>query len=73
MPQIEETPTTLTMTVKPKFLPPGLGVSRYTEHYQKDGSLTDWRLRRDLRVGKSYGNLYFTADGTLIYRLVAAS
>lgn len=39
------------------------------EHFNKDGSETWWLKRRDLVPGRTFGNVYATADGTIILRL----
>lgn len=36
----------------------------------QDGSITGWNMCRDVRVGRSTGQLYYTACGTLIFRCV---
>jgi hypothetical protein len=56
------------MTAKPRSLPLGPW-ARYSETFAKDGSTTAWSLRRDIKVGRSTGQMYFTACGTLIFRV----
>ena len=64
---MEETDKDFVMTVKPKFVPPGF--PRYVETYDKTNQTEpSWALRRDLKTGRSYGKIYWTADGTLIFR-----
>ncbi len=41
------------------------------EHFAKDGKTTSWRMRRDLKAGRTFGEMYYTADGTLIWRVQA--
>jgi len=48
-------------------MPPGL--KGYSEFYTKQGpEESSWGMRRDLRPGRSFGCMYFTADGMLILR-----
>lgn len=57
------------MTVKPRFVPPGF--PRYQEFYDKTNNTEpSWALRRDLKTGRSYGKIYMTSDGTLVFRCV---
>ena len=58
----------LSMTAKPRLIPFGPW-SRYVETFAKDGSVTPITLRRDTRVGRSSGQVFFTACGTLILRV----
>lgn len=70
--QMEETDKNLIMTVKPRFVPPGF--PRYVETYDKTNQTEpNWALRRDLKAGRSYGKIYMTADGTLVFRWVVVS
>jgi hypothetical protein len=63
-----DTPTSWSLVVKPDSIPLG-PLSRYAESFNKDGSETTWKLRRDLSVaGRSYGQMFYTACGTLILR-----
>jgi hypothetical protein len=65
--QFEETDKELTMMVKPRFVPPGF--PRYQEYYDKtQKEEKTWALRRDLKTGRSYGRIFFAADGTIIFR-----
>eukprot|EP00879_Flechtneria_rotunda_P014046 GHRR01014674.1.p1 GENE.GHRR01014674.1~~GHRR01014674.1.p1 ORF type:complete len:125 (+),score=16.62 GHRR01014674.1:2-376(+) len=65
---MQETDKNFVMTVKPKFVPPGF--PRYVETYDKTNETEpSWALRRDLKTGRSYGRIYMTADGTMIFRL----
>jgi hypothetical protein len=65
--QFEETDKELTMMVKPRFVPPGF--PRYQEYYDKtQQEEKTWALRRDLKTGRSYGRIFFAADGTIIFR-----
>lgn len=65
---IQEGDKELTVTVKPRFVPPGF--PRYVETYDKSNAVEPtWALRRDLKTGRSYGKIYMTADGTLIFRV----
>eukprot|EP00879_Flechtneria_rotunda_P013211 GHRR01013796.1.p1 GENE.GHRR01013796.1~~GHRR01013796.1.p1 ORF type:complete len:213 (+),score=51.27 GHRR01013796.1:544-1182(+) len=64
---MQETDKNFVMTVKPKFVPPGF--PRYVETYDKTNETEpSWALRRDLKTGRSYGRIYMTADGTMIFR-----
>jgi hypothetical protein len=45
--------------------------ARYVEPFAKDGSTATWPARRDVRVGRSYGQLYYTSCGTLVFRVTA--
>lgn len=66
--QIQETPSCVSITAKPKSIPLG-PLSRYVETFNKDCSSSTWRLRRDLTLsGRSVGQCFFTTDGTLIFR-----
>jgi hypothetical protein len=56
------------MTAKPAAIPLG-PLSRYVETFSKDGTPTSWALRRDIKMGRSTGQMYFTACGTLIFRV----
>jgi len=58
----------MTMTAKPGSIPLG-PLSRYVEPFAKDGSTTHWAMRRDIKMGRTSGQLYFTACGTLIFRV----
>ena len=71
--QIQESPKTLSITAKPRSIPLG-PLSRYVETFNKDGAPSGWKLRRDLSLsGRSAGECFFTADGTLIFRVFARS
>ncbi|WIA17471.1 hypothetical protein OEZ85_014311 [Tetradesmus obliquus] len=64
----EETEKELNMMVKPRFVPPGF--PRYQEYYDKtQKEEKTWALRRDLKTGRSYGRIFFAADGTIIFRV----
>jgi hypothetical protein len=54
----------MTMTARPRAIP-----IRYVETFAKDGSATHFAMRRDIRMGRSTAQLYFTACGTLIFRV----
>lgn len=69
--QLYETPTRLEVRVRPRFLPPGLG--RYCEYYNKDGSESSWGMRRDMQPGRSFGRMYMTTCGMLVFRWGAGS
>ena len=58
------------LTAKPRSIPLG-PLSRYVETYSKDFTTTYWNMRRDIRMGRSTGQMYFTACGTLIFRVHA--
>ncbi|KAF6263068.1 hypothetical protein COO60DRAFT_1699000 [Scenedesmus sp. NREL 46B-D3] len=45
------------------------GIVNYTEYYNKDQSPSSWTLRRDIRIGKTMGQMYMTTDGVLIFRV----
>jgi hypothetical protein len=44
------------------------GIVNYTEYYNKDQSPSHWTLRRDIKIGKTMGQMYMTTDGVLIFR-----
>ena len=67
-PQFKETNATFGLTAKPRSVPLG-PLSRYHETFAKNGSTTYMTLRRDMRVGRASGQMYFTACGTLILRV----
>ena len=69
-PQLNDKPTSLVLTAKPRSIPLG-PLSRYVETYSKDFTTTYWNMRRDIRMGRSTGQMYFTACGTLIFRVHA--
>lgn len=46
------------------------GIVNYTEYYNKDQSPASWTLRRDIKVGKTTGQMFMTEDGLLILRCV---
>jgi hypothetical protein len=46
------------------------GIVNYTEYYNKDQSPSNWTLRRDIKIGKTMGQMYMTTDGVLIFRCV---
>lgn len=65
--QMQETEREFNMLVKPRFVPPGF--PRYQECYDKSGETEGtWMLRRDLKPGRSFGRIFLTQDGTLIFR-----
>lgn len=45
------------------------GIVNYTEYYNKDQSPASWTLRRDIKVGKTTGQMFMTEDGLLILRV----
>eukprot|EP00878_Enallax_costatus_P000460 GHUV01000552.1.p1 GENE.GHUV01000552.1~~GHUV01000552.1.p1 ORF type:complete len:402 (+),score=80.93 GHUV01000552.1:142-1347(+) len=45
------------------------GVMNYTEYFNKDHTPASWTLRRDIRVGKTVGQMFMTTDGLLILRV----
>ncbi|KAF8062064.1 hypothetical protein HT031_004324 [Scenedesmus sp. PABB004] len=45
------------------------GIVNYTEYYNKDQSPESWTLRRDIKVGKTTGQMFMTTDGLLIFRV----
>ena len=65
--QIQETATTLSITARPLAIP----LSRYVEPFSKAGGQTHWGMRRDVRLGRSMGELFYTTCGTLIFRVYA--
>ncbi|KAI8463214.1 MAG: hypothetical protein J3K34DRAFT_475418 [Monoraphidium minutum] len=65
---LQDGPHQLTMTAKPRSIPLG-PLSRYVETFAKDGGETHWNMRRDIKVGRSSGRMYFTTCGTLIFRV----
>lgn len=67
---LQDGPCALTMTAKPRSIPLG-PLSRYVETFSKDGSTTAWTMRRDVKIGRSTGQMYFTECGTLIFRVYA--
>jgi hypothetical protein len=50
------------MTAKPRSIPLG-PLSRYVETFRKDGAPTTWNMRRDIKMGRSTGQMFFTACG----------
>lgn len=46
------------------------GVVNYTEYFNKDNSTASWTLRRDIKLGKTVGQMFMTTDGLLILRYV---
>jgi hypothetical protein len=48
------------------------GIVNYTEYYNKDQSPSNWTLRRDIKIGKTMGQMYMTTDGVLIFRYVCS-
>lgn len=40
----------------------------YSESFDKSGKESSWFMRRDMRVGGSAGQLFFTADGRAVLR-----
>eukprot|EP00879_Flechtneria_rotunda_P003513 GHRR01003744.1.p1 GENE.GHRR01003744.1~~GHRR01003744.1.p1 ORF type:complete len:387 (+),score=108.88 GHRR01003744.1:675-1835(+) len=44
------------------------GVVNYTEYYNKDSSPCSWTLRRDIKIGRTTGQMFMTTDGVLIFR-----
>jgi hypothetical protein len=67
-PQLDDGPSCLTITAKPRAIPAG-PLSRYVETFPKDGSAGTWAMRRDVRIGRSTGQVFFTSCGTLIFRV----
>jgi len=64
---LQETDDGFSVTVKPRFMPPGL--PRYTETYDKSNATEpSWSMRRDLRLGSTSGQIFMTTDGMLILR-----
>jgi hypothetical protein len=64
---LQETDKGFVVTVKPRFMPPGL--PRYTETYDKSNTTEPcWSMRRDLRLGTTSGQIFMTTDGMLILR-----
>eukprot|EP00878_Enallax_costatus_P001423 GHUV01001573.1.p1 GENE.GHUV01001573.1~~GHUV01001573.1.p1 ORF type:complete len:362 (+),score=102.12 GHUV01001573.1:561-1646(+) len=53
---------------------PGIpsAITNYTEYYNLDQTPSNWCLRRDLRVGKTIGQMFMTTSGILILRLCAS-
>jgi hypothetical protein len=50
---LQETDKGFSVTVKPRFMPPGL--PRYTETYDKSNATEPvWSMRRDLRLGECH-------------------
>lgn len=45
------------------------GIVNYTEYYNKDQSPSHWTLRRDIKIGKTMGQMFMTTDGVLIFRV----
>eukprot|EP00878_Enallax_costatus_P036011 GHUV01040284.1.p2 GENE.GHUV01040284.1~~GHUV01040284.1.p2 ORF type:complete len:147 (+),score=33.50 GHUV01040284.1:337-777(+) len=52
---------------------PGIpsAITKYTETYNKDQTPSSWNMRRDIRVGKTVGQMFMTTDGILILRVCA--
>uniref|UniRef100_A0A383WPQ1 Uncharacterized protein n=1 Tax=Tetradesmus obliquus TaxID=3088 RepID=A0A383WPQ1_TETOB len=70
---LQENDTTMTVTAKPSFLPPG-ALANYCEYYDKTNATEAvWPLRRDMGFGSMSGRIYMTADGTLVLRTVSRS
>ncbi len=66
--QFREVGDQVLMHVNPSL--PGIpaAITKYTEYYNKDQSPNSWAMRRDIRVGKTVGQMYMTTDGMLILR-----
>jgi hypothetical protein len=45
------------------------GVVNYTEYFNKDNSTASWALRRDIKFGKTVGQMFMTTEGLLILRV----
>lgn len=45
------------------------GIVNYTEYYNKDNSTASWTLRRDIKIGKTVGQMFMTTEGLLIFRV----
>lgn len=68
--QLQEDDGTFNITACPRALPRAL--ASYTETYSKAaGTRTHWGMRRDVRMGRSVGELFYTACGTLIFRVTS--
>lgn len=66
--QFREVGDQVLMHVNPSL--PGIpsAITKYTEYYNKDQSPNSWAMRRDIRVGKTVGQMFSTTDGLLILR-----
>ena len=58
----------LTLSARPRSMAALGPLGRHVEVFRKDGAASVWAARRDVRVGRSVGQLFFTACGTLILR-----
>lgn len=47
--------------------------TKYRETYPKDSKQCTWMLRRDLRAGRSSGQVFFTNDGQVVVRIYSKS
>lgn len=66
--QLQEDAETFTLTARPRALP--RAVALYNEPFSKaPGAQTQWVGRRDLRMGRMAGQIFYTACGTLVFRL----
>lgn len=60
-------PTQMQLTAAPDILA-FPGVVAYTEVFNTDSSLNLWGMRRDVRLGRTRGQMFMTTDGILIFR-----
>ena len=65
-----ETDKELHMCARPRVLAiPGLVT--YDEHFsKKPGETTTWLMRRDVKPGRSYGQVYYTTTGVMVMRVM---
>eukprot|EP00877_Chromochloris_zofingiensis_P004147 jgi/Chrzof1/13733/Cz08g10030.t1 len=69
---LQENEKQFTITVKPGVFSLVGSLALYTETFNKDGSINEWRgARRDLNIGRSFGQMYMTDDNRLVLRVVA--
>lgn len=67
--QLQENEKQFTITVKPGVFSLVGSLALYTETFNKDGSINEWRgARRDLNIGRSFGQMYMTDDNRLVLR-----
>jgi hypothetical protein len=64
------TPTQMQLTATPSFMAIPGAVS-YCEFFNTDSTPAHWALRRDIRLGRTEGQMFMTTDGILIFRFVS--
>ena len=59
----------LELVAVPSFVPPALAaLSEYVEGFNLDGSDSHWNMRRDMKLGRTIGQVFQTTDDILITR-----